>query len=232
MGWKYHQWVIENKVTLTNTLNIMNYTKYCEQCKGNYISMMDDEQIFHPNERNWASIGNSGPFLWFAGAVYYDSSIHTIDHQKGLHNANNRSLYSNPTYLLDIINNSEAFNDIIRFPYVVNTEASYYGTATGLDKLTFALNSMLKRFFEQEGDDVFYDIHESGDMSVNADVVRGKDLILCYPFGDDKTIEGLYRIGNSLMMSDLPNSIVGIFFTRIIPSVDGTYPIINMADFP
>ena len=208
----------------------MDYIKYCEQCKK-CVSMSDDERIYPPNEGNWASIGNSGPFIWFAGAVYYNSSVHVIDHPKSLHNAKNKALYSNPNILLNLINQSEAFKEIVRFPYVVNTEASYYGAANGLDKLTLALNSMLKRFFNQKGEDVFYNIHESGDMSVNADVIRGKDLILFYPFGDDKSIEGLNRIGSCLMKSGLPNSITGIFFTRLIPSVDGTYPIINMDDF-
>lgn len=209
----------------------MNYINYCEQCKGNFISMQDEEHIFLPTENNWACTGNSGPFIWFAGAAYYNSSIHVIDNQKRLHNTNNKALYANPNKLLNIINNSESFNEIVHSPYVVNTEASYYGVTNGLDKLTLALNSMLKRFFNQEGEDVFYNIHESGNMSVNSNIIKGKDLILFYPFCDDKSLEGLNRIGSSLMRSGLPNSIVGIFFTRIIPSSEGVYPIINMSDF-
>lgn len=208
----------------------MNYNNYCNQCKGNYISLQDKEIVNSVSEKGWASKGNIGPFQWFAAGLYYDKSVHTIDFAKKQHNANNQSVFKNPNKIFSIINNSEEFRELIRDPYVVNTEAGYMGDPNGMDKLTGAINTMLKQFFGQEGDDVFYDVHEDGNMLVNVNAIKGKDLIMSYPFGEIKSFEGFNRLATNLMASGYPNCIVALFMSKIAPAQNGSYPIFNVND--
>ena len=209
----------------------MDYKDYCDQCKGNYFALHDEENIKQPSQNSWSCSGTVGPYRWFSAGVYYDKSAHQIDTYKRQHNSNNCSIIRNPSAMMDMINNSAEFSQLVRNPYVVNTEAGYMGATNGLDKLTAGFNGMLKRFFGQEGADVFYNIHEDGNMSVNVNVIKGKDLIMFYPFGEVNSLEGFKRVADSLMASGYPNCIVGLFLTKIAPSTNGTYPILtNMND--
>ena len=113
----------------------------------------------------------------------------------------------------------------------MNTEASYFGSTNGLYQLTQALNGMLKDFFGQEGKDVFYNIQEDGNMNVNVDAIKGKDLIMFYPFAEKSSLTGLKNIGESLMRSNAPHSIIGLFLTGIVPDANGNVPIFNVNDF-
>ena len=90
---------------------------------------------------------------------------------------------------------------------------------------------MLKDFFGQEGKDVFYNIQEDGNMNVNVDAIKGKDLSMFYPFDEKSSLTGLKHSGERLMRSNAPNSIIGLFLTGIVPDANGNVPIFNVNDF-
>ena len=209
----------------------MDYLSYCNQCKGNYFYLKDSFDVLSSDGKSWGCSGLTGPFKWFGGAAFYEKKAHIIDYAKNAHNQNNKRLFSNIPDLTRLINESEEFHELVRNPYVVNTEASYYGSLGDAYKFTKAINGMLKNFFSQEGEDVFYNIHEDGNMSVNLDAIKGKDLIMFYPFAEKSSLTGLKNIGEDLMRSNAPNSIIGLFLTGIVPDANGHIPTFNVNDF-
>lgn len=209
----------------------MDYSSYCNQCKGNYFYLEDSFNVLSSDGNSWGCSGLTGPFKWFGGAAFYEKKTHIIDNVKNAHNQNNKRLLSNILDLTRLINESEEFHELVRYPYVVNTEASYYGSPGDIYEFTKAINEMLKKFFRQEGKDVFYDIHENGNMSVNVDAIKGKDLIMFYPFAEKSSLTGLKNIGEDLMRSNAPNSIIGLFLTGIVPDANGHIPTFNVNDF-
>lgn len=209
----------------------MDYLSYSNQCKGNYFLLKDSFNVLSSDGKSWGCSGLTGPFKWFGGAAFYEKSAHIIDFSKNAHNQNNKRLFANIHDFKRLINESDEFRELVRNPYVVNTEASYFGSTNGLYQLTQALNGMLKEFFGQEGKDVFYNIQEDGNMNVNVDAIRGKDLVMFYPFAEKSSLTGLKNIGESLMRSNAPNSIIGLFLTGIVPDANGNVPIFNVNDF-
>lgn len=213
------------------------YELYKNSC--HFIDSLDER---HSNEAHigsneidkhtFSAIGRVGLFRWYALTVYYDESIHKMDNTKILHNKNHLKTVcgqmADPGENIShaINNNNDLLNILQRNPVVANTEEcveSWDSKHDCLSKEYSAIREMTVRLnvFLEQGpmcSDVF--TNKEGKLIIDANIIKEKDVVLPFIWANKKNLK-MYGDLAKKCIDYGANTVVGIFASRLIPTMDG-----------
>ena len=194
--------------------------------KETYI---DADQI---NNKSFSAWGRTGIFRWYALTVYFDRTIHKMDKTKEKHNENHVDAVCNPfpatpiENLFDAINNDDGLVNILqRNPIVANTfDFPEYSIESREFYDLHWLTNMLNGFLEKSsfGNEIFE--VKDGVLSINKERTKGKDVVMPFIWATNKMLKSYGELSKKCIDNGA-NTVVGIFISRQVPSMDGREPV-------
>lgn len=208
------------------------YEMYCGSCQrpdSNY-DFAEDYEI-GANIAQLTSSGRIGAFRWYALTTYYGTDIYKMNdariRQNSIHRETmQRGSYSLGEMLNHAINSSDDMHSLLREPIVLNTkdimDIREYGYLA-------AMQSHLENFMELPHVDI---VNVQGNqIKYNWDLIRDKDVIIPFVIGSQESIKKYAEIASAICGKSKASCAIGIFITRIKPSLDGRDPkIIDLKD--
>ena len=183
------------------------------------------------NEHTFSAMGRVGIFRWYALTLYYDKTIHKLDEAKIKHNKNHQDtvcdiILSNPgNNLLDAINNENELVNILQHnPIVANTAELFESWDSEKDCMAKEhyflgnLENLLNVFLDLGERGVFK--KEGKTISIDRNIIKGKDVVLPFIWANRKNLD-LYGKLAKKCIENGANTVVGIFASRQVPSMDG-----------
>lgn len=224
----------------TNELYTALYESYCACCQSpDADKVPSSESDFGKDSplstHQMATTGRAGQFMWYALTSIFDENLHTMDDFKRMHNQHHLDaacdiLESPSNNLQHAFNNDEMLVYMCNEPIVINvTEYSnYYGSNYNEygNYLNF-LHHMAHFFTESIAEEnVFKHITKDNGTEViriDPEKVKGKDIIIPQIIATRQTIDLFKKIA-MFVCKNGANSAVGLFITRIKPTIDGREP--------
>ena len=176
------------------------------------------------NSHHFSVLGRVGYFRWYALTLFYDETIHKMDDHKRKYNLHHQKTISDPesldagANLLHSINNNKDLVNILNrnplvghMPYLFDDE-NYM--------VQFELESRLSDFLGIgfSGTEIYS--NKNGRYEVIPQVIKGKDVVLPFIWANKRSLEFYGNLAKSLADNGA-NTVVGIFVTRIVPTIDG-----------
>lgn len=185
------------------------------------------------NGHTFSAMGRVGIFRWYALTLYYDKAIHKLDEVMLSHNRNHHNTVcdidlSNPgNNLLEAINNEDELVNILqRNPIVANTAEFFEAWDSERDCLAREhyflkeMENILDVFLEQGLGNGRVFKKEGEAMSVDNSIIKGKDVVLPFIWANCNNLD-LYGKLAKKCIDNGANTVVGIFASRQVPSLDG-----------
>ena len=207
----------------TQTISDTVYSLYCENCcsEKRFIYKYAKEYDAGNQIGKFTSCGVIGVFAWLALTTYYGSDIYKLNNERKIQNAIHRETMQKGNYELGCllnhaINNSLDMCSLLREPIVLNTKDILdYEFSSYLS----ALQNHLENFMELPHVDVAWKENET--IHYNWSQLRNKDVVIPFILGTQKSINVFARIASEICGEDKASCAVGLFITRIKPSLDG-----------
>ena len=183
--------------------------------------------------RSFSALGRVGFFRWYALTLYYDASVHKMDEQKTKYNAHHKKVLceqfgSDPgDSLCHAINNDQDLVNILRRnPIVADTQECVEGWDEEHDCLSLEYSqiqdmavrlsvflgqgALLKNIFKQE----------KGEIKIDPKLIKGKDVVLPFVWANRERLK-LYGKLAKMCVDNGANTVLGIFISRQVPTMDG-----------
>ena len=205
------------------------YQMYKDNCHSN--DCLDPRQSVESyrkpeelDELQFTAMGRVGYFRWYALTTYYDESVHKMDDLKRQYNQHHHDTACNPlmsdpgTSILHAINNDKELVHFLRHnPIVGNVSECHNIPVTQMFELETRLSEFLDqgiaaaKIFKPTGD---------GRISIDTNLVRGKDVILPYVWLDKNEMTSFGIIARNLIRCGA-STVLAICGSKIIPTTDG-----------
>ena len=211
-----------NSLALADTFYEM-YSDSCQREHKNNYEFSEDYEIGR-DIAQLTSSGIIGTFRWFALTTYYGPDVYKMNKDRELQNSIHRETMQRGSYELGkflnhALNSSKDIQSLIREPIVLNTkdlmDISEYGFLS-------AMQNHLENFMELP----HVDIAKVEDNMVIYDwsLLSEKDVIIPFIIGSQSNLNKFARIASEICGKDKATCAVGVFITRIKPSLDGRDP--------
>ena len=208
-------------VTISDTF----YEMYCDSCQRHDSNgdFAEDYDI-GTNIAQLTSSGRIGVFRWYALTTYYGTDIYKMNdariRQNSIHRETmQRGSYSLGEMLNHAINTSDDMHSLLREPIVLNTkdimDVREYGYLS-------AMQNHLENFMELPHVAIV-NVH-GNQIEYDWDLIRDKDVIIPFVIGSQESIKKYAEIASEICGKSKASCAIGLFITRIKPSLDGREP--------
>lgn len=183
--------------------------------------------------RQFTALGRVGFFRWYSLTLYFDENIHRMDEQKKKYNNHHKKTLcerfsSDPgeTLCHAINNDQDLVNILQRNPIVANTQECVDGWDEEHDCLSLEYSQMqdmavrLNVFLDQGPICCEVFVKEGNGLSINSDFIKGKDVVLPFVWANKANLK-LYGELAKKCVDNGANTVVGIFASRQVPTMDG-----------
>lgn len=212
-----------NGTTMADTF----YEMYCNSCQYANSENQDFSEDYEigKNLAELTASGKIGSFRWYALTTYYGTDIYKMTEERKIQNAIHRETMQRGSYELGVIlnhalNNSNDMHSLLREPIVLNTKDLLmnfreYGFLA-------ALQNHLENFLELPHTDIVN--VENGTVTYDWSLLKEKDVIIPFVSGTQNTIEKFAQIASEICGKNKASCAIGLFITRVKPSLDGKEP--------
>lgn len=234
LGMSEEGWLV-NVEEMNNAL----YESYCACCQSSEAATCPSSESDYGKDRaltshDMATTGRAGQFIWVALTSLYDETLHQMDEFKAMHNKHHLEaacdiLESPSNNLQHAINNDHELVNICRNVVVVNiTEYRNYYENNWHNYRNFLnyLHHMGNFFGCGLTSEVFMHIEKkdgSKVVRINPNLIKGKDVVIPQIIASQFTLELFKRVA-AFICKNGANSVIGVFITRVKPTVDGREP--------
>lgn len=176
------------------------------------------------DELKFTAMGRVGYFRWYALTTYYDESVHIMDDTKRIYNQHHQDTACNPlisdpgSSILHAINNDQELVHFLHHnPIVGNISDCHDLPVSQMYELETRLSNFLgqglaaAQIFKPRGD---------GRISIDTNLVKGKDVILPYIWLDKSEMKSFGIIAKNLIRCGA-STVLAICGSKIIPTKDG-----------
>ena len=214
------------------------YELYKDSCHSE--NPLDESQSFETHidpdkidQHSFSAFGRVGFFRWYALTLYYDESIHVMDDVKMKHNENHEMTVCDE-FLADpgenisnaINNNDDLVNILERNPIVANTEecVEFWDSAHGCQSKEYShIRDLAQRLsvFLGQGFALSKILKsEGGNLIIDPNLIKGKDVVLPFIWANKEKLKLFGELAKRCIDNGA-NTVVGIFASRQVPSMDG-----------
>lgn len=168
----------------------------------------------------FACYGNWGHFRWYSMSIYFDSSIHKLDSEKIAYNSQHKQAVcgggDGPCENL-----SQAINEVDELIYMLNNPllVSTSKIEEVNDLRLIYLEGHLGQFLET-GRSVSVFTKNNNSYIADTSIVSGKDVIIPFIYATNSSLRLYGELAYAAIKAGA-NTVIGIFATRIMPTIDG-----------
>lgn len=205
------------------------YELYKDSCHfDNSLDPKLTNEAYRPlgelNSRLFCVLGRVGYFRWYALTLFYDEAIHKMDDQKRKYNLHHQKTICEPesldagANLLHAINNNKDLVNILQRNPVVGHMPYLFDDENFMAQ--FELESRLSNFLDLgvSGAEIY--TNKNGRYEIIPQKIKGKDVVLPFIWANKRSLDFFGNFAKSLADNGA-NTVVGIFATRIVPTIDG-----------
>jgi len=202
------------------------YEMYKDSCHFkdslNPIQSFEDHKDM-TGKNGFACRGRVGFYNWYAVSLFFDKNIHKMSSEKEQFNKHHNMtmaddfMVSPGECLSKAINEERSLVNYFRNPFVANTHEIF----NDIDWEIMEMETHLRHFLDIEmfpQKNVF--TNNNGMITLNKETYLGKDIILPFIYATNKTLEVFGKFAKKIADTGA-NTVVGIFATRIVPTLDG-----------
>lgn len=208
------------------------YLLYADSC--HYSESLDSRQssehiINREDEDEFAVIGRVGYYQWYALSAYYDMNIHKktdeieASNEQHQDSAADQLMEGPGEHLAKAINARRDLVNILRNPCVVNSSDMFPHTNWNLKEM----ETMLRHFLNLN---IFEDtkvIEPNGNQfRINVDSIQSKDVVIPLLYASNDNLQIFGHLAKKIAELGA-NTVVGIFATRVVPTLDGKQGVVN-----
>lgn len=182
-----------------------------------------EKHIDTKDEKRFVCIGRVGFFEWNAVSLFFDENVHKMNDEKKQFNSYHLmtmadEFIEHPGENLSLaINNDNHLLNYLHNPIIANMSDTFKETHWHLREMETHLRHFMQLPLFPEKD-VF--THDDNKVVFNKEVYKGKDVIIPFIYATTQTLDIFGRYAKKLADSGA-NTVIGIFATRIVPTVDG-----------
>lgn len=201
------------------------YELYVDSC--HLPDCLDERQsmqdlVNNEDEDRFAITGRMGYFQWYALSAYFDPQLHKMNNIKIQYNEHHKdsagdNLLEGPgIHLCKAINESDLVN-ILRNPVVANTSDMYSEMNWNLKEMETCLRNFCNISIFPEKEII---TREGNNIKINKETIKGKDVIIPIIYATNQNMFLFSKLADQICKLGA-NTAVGIFATRVMPSIDG-----------
>lgn len=210
----------------STTMSDLFYELYCNSCQASDREDFDfaEDYVIGKDMAQLTSAGRIGSFRWYALTTFYGTDIYKMNYERSGQNKIHRDTMQRGSYALGeilnrAINSSKDMHSLLREPIVLNTKDF-------LDVREYGFLSALQNHLENFMELPHIDIAKINGKIIEYDwkLLRDKDVIVPFVIGSQDNINKFAQIAKSICGKTKASCAVGLFITRVKPSLDGKEP--------